>query len=651
MTSSTLLRSKDEYRIHLNFLPVETGGVQYPVFRRACASPQEKRPFPRATAHKLPVVVGDEEWASYWVHDGEQEGFTPFSFELQWNADLARRLIFGSLRRSIEKCLSSEDYRFSEKGFVEEVSLVMQRHAEGEEVLIVQPYSLRVTRQTGFLVDFHFRLRPGVPFDRKIQQLSLSLDKNFRRNVDYYADRSTKLTGFLQHQWLVFEEMTLPGSATLLQVSKEFVALPAERLRPKTYVFATNKESRSQFTGLRDFGPLQPLLQPPRLLFVFREQDRQAARRLAAALRGLKQRGRYNFPGFRELFKVDLDIDRNPIVLPDVSATSMEAALRRAEAVQEQAHQVLPVIILPNDDDNGYLAQKAHFSHAGMPTQVCTLRILEDDESLKWAVANLALQIFCKAGGKPWRVRPTGERSLIIGISQSHKTRAVGDNVHVEKYFAFSVLTDSSGLFQQIQVLGETEDHAAYMSALQENLKKVLEVHASQFKRVVIHTSFKLRKDEILAIQDTVNSVAKVIDRAACRFSVIKVNHRNRFFGINRAVNSLVPFEASRVRLSSNEHLVWFEGIYPDRPNVTKAYPGPTHLEFLRVADEFDEPAEQRELLQDLVNLSGANWRGFNAKSAPVSVFYCHLVADLIHDFHERGLPMPAVQDIHPWFL
>ena len=114
-----------------------------------------------------------------------------------------------------------------------------------------------------------------------------------------------------------------------------------------------------------------------------------------------------------------------------------------------------------------------------MPTQVCTLRILEDEESLKWAIGNLALQIFCKAGGKPWKVRPTAEHSLIIGISQSHKCRIVNDRVHVDKYFAFSVLTDSSGLFQQIQVLGDSQDHSTYISALRANLKKVLEENAA----------------------------------------------------------------------------------------------------------------------------------------------------------------------------
>jgi hypothetical protein len=642
----------DDYRIHLNFLPVELSGAHFVIFRRKCTSPQEQRPTPQATAQKLPVASADEkDWPSYWVLPEESEGFEPFDFQPGWNGDITRRIIFGCLRRSVVSQLNTAEYRFPENSFIEEVSFSMRTHPEGEEELVVQPYSLKATRQTGFLVDFHFRLGKNVPFNRKIQQLSLSLDKNFRRNVDYYVDRSSKIRGFLETRWPVFEKMMLPGGSDKLRTSKEFVTLPAERLRPKVYVFAGDKESKSQFTGLRDFGPLQPLARAPRLLFVFREQDRLAARRLALSLKGLKQRGQFNFPGFKDLFKAALDIDADPVILPDLSDKSMESALKRAEIVRKDSPQVLPVIVLPNEEENGYLAQKAHFSHAGMPTQVCTLRILEDEESLKWAIGNLALQIFCKAGGKPWKVRPTAEHSLIIGISQSHKCRVVNEQVHVDKYFAFSVLTDSSGLFQQIQVLGDSQDHSTYISALRANLKKVLEDNAGAFNRVVIHTSFKLKHEEIKAIQQTTHDVAAATDRAKCRFSVIKVNHKSRFFGINRGVNSLVPYEATRVRLSSNEHLIWFEGIYPDKPNVTKAFPGPTHLQFLRVNDDPAEPAEQRELLQDLVNLSGANWRGFNAKSAPVSVFYCHLVAELVHDFHERGLPMPAVQDIRPWFL
>lgn len=651
-SETALSVGRDDYNIHLNFLPVELSGAHFPIYRRKCLSPQEQRPTPEAGSHRLPVANPDEEnWPSYWVLLEPANNFERFDFHAEWNAEVTRKILFSSLRRAVQAQLKPSEYRFPYNSFISEVSLVIQAHPEGHEELIIQPYSLRTTRQAGFLVDFHFRLAKDIPFSRKIQQLSLSLDRNFRRNVDYCVDRSSKIRRFLEKKWPVFEAMTRPGSSDRLVVSKEFVTLPAERLRPKVYVFAGNKESKSQFTGLRDFGPLQPLDGAPRLLFVFREQDRQAARRLALSLRGQKQRGQFNFPGFRDLFKTELEIDANPIVLPDLSDKSMESALVSAKAVRSNAPRLLPVVVLPNDDNNGYLAQKAHFSHAGMPTQVCTLRILEDEESLKWAIGNLALQIFCKAGGKPWKVRPTAEHSLIIGISQSHKCRVINDKVQVDKYFAFSVLTDSSGLFQQIQVLGDSPNHSAYITALRDNLKKVLEESAGKFNRVVIHTSFKLKHEEITAIQQTTHNVAEATDKTKCRFAVIKVNHKSRFFGVNRAVNSLVPFEATRVRLSSSEHLVWFEGIYPDRPNVTKAFPGPTHLQFLRVNDDPAGPAEQRELLQDLVNLSGANWRGFNAKSAPVSVFYCHLVADLVHDFHERGLPMPAVQDIRPWFL
>ena len=190
---------KDDYRIHLNFLPVEVSGAHLVIHRRKCASPQEQRPTPQATAHKLPAASADEkDWSSYWVLPETTEGFDAFDFQPEWNADITRRIIFGCLRRSVESKLKTTEYRFPKNSFIEEVSFVMQTHPEGEEEIVVQPYSLKATRQTGFLVDFHFRLGKNVPFSRKIQQLSLSLDRNFRRNVDYYVDRSSKIRRFLE---------------------------------------------------------------------------------------------------------------------------------------------------------------------------------------------------------------------------------------------------------------------------------------------------------------------------------------------------------------------------------------------------------------------------------------------------------------------
>ncbi|MGI0015448.1 MAG: Piwi domain-containing protein, partial [Nitrososphaera sp.] len=436
----------------------------------------------------------------------------------------------------------------------------------------------------------------------------------------------------------------LSGARAPAKLSREFVPVAADRLRSRMYVFGNGRESRSQFVGLKEFGPLKPLASTPKLLFVFRERDRQAGRDLAVALRGSRER--YSFPGFEELFKTPLEIDPKPVIIPDFSIASMKEALDR---VKQDTPLTLPVLILPDDEEAGYLNLKAIFTHEGLPTQVCTLGVIQDENTLRWSVANIALQLFCKAGGFPWKVQTTGNQCLILGISQSHKVRKEMNETKVEKFFAFSILTDSSGLFRKIQVLGQAEDEQAYLEQLEESLKEVLKSEAVNFDRVVIHTSFKLKYNEIDKIHSAVKQVASGGKTQKCRFAVVKVNHKSRFFGANQDVNSLVPYEGSRVRLGHGEYLVWFEGIFPDKPTVTKVFPGPTHLQFLRVLEE--NQISDEVLLQDLVNLAGANWRGFNAKSAPVSVFYCHLVADLVHDLQEKSLPLPAVETLKPWFL
>src|SRR5262249_13694107 len=182
-------------------------------------------------------------------------------------------------------------------------------------------------------------------------------------------------------------------------------------------------------------------------------------------------------------------------------------------------------------------------------------------------------QIFCKAGGQPWKVRPIATaRSLIIGISQSHKVKRIDEKTEVEKYFAFSVLLDSSGLFQEIHVLGEGDTETDYLSQVRARLQEILATSAQQFERVIVHTSFRLRRAEMNAISQTVKAAARGSAKGKCKFAVVKVNNQSRFFGVNRSVNSQVPFEATKVKLGRREYLVWFEGIFPEKTTVNKAF-------------------------------------------------------------------------------
>jgi len=637
------------YKIDLNLLPV-LRMPDFRIYRKLHEPVQEQRAPADAMSYRLPDSPDDDDrWSQYWVSIEEKDGFEEYWASATTNHQLTVRVLYWSLKQATQTLLSSEEYLIDHRGFYNEISYIQHSYEEGHELLVVQPYYLRSARRFGFLTDFRFKLGEGVTFSRRVQQLSLSLDRRFRRNFDYYSDRIGKIRGFTDARRPVLDALRIPAIDHTIKVANEFVALPATRLKSKTYVFANDRESRSQFMGLQSHGPLSGVSGNLRLLFVFREQDRTAARRLAMNIRGAGSSTRGSFPGFNRLFGCEPEIDRDPQVLRDLSHASISQALERSKRAMSRGDIVVPIIVLPNEDDGAYLVQKSLFAHSEIATQVCTLRILQDESALRWAISNIALQVFCKAGGLPWKVRPSGEASLILGISQSHKVRREENGrVSVERYFAFSVMTDNSGLFQKIQVLSDSDDQRDYFKGLRDSLRDVVRSGARQFSNVIIHTSFKLKRSEVDAIREVVKEVSRH-DDSPCRFAVVKINHRTKFFGANRSVNSLVPYEATKVRIGRGEYLLWFEGIFPDKATVAKAFPGPTHIQIIHPDDENRIPDDV--LLQDLVNLSGANWRGFNAKSTPVSVFYCHLVADFVHDFRDKGLPLPAVSDIRPWFL
>jgi hypothetical protein len=70
MANAERIRSagKDDYHIHLNFLPVDTSDGHFVIYRRKCASHLEQRPRSDASAHGLPEKDASEaNWPSYWV--------------------------------------------------------------------------------------------------------------------------------------------------------------------------------------------------------------------------------------------------------------------------------------------------------------------------------------------------------------------------------------------------------------------------------------------------------------------------------------------------------------------------------------------------------------------------------------------------------
>jgi hypothetical protein len=218
------------------------------------------------------------------------------------------------------------------------------------------------------------------------------------------------------------------------------------------------------------------------------------------------------------------------------------------------------------------------------------------------------------------------------------------------------VLTDSSGLYEDVRVLGKDTDERSYLSRFADNLLEIFRGHSQQFSRFAIHTPFKLRHEEMSAIQDAITRFTRETQRPMT-FAVLKFNAESDFIGYSATTNARVPFESTLVPLSFQEYLVWFEGLQFHKSTVERRYGRPVHVEF--IYPHFDPKiprsglsvSEKNVYLQDSLNLSGANWRGFNAKSLPVSVFYAKLIARYFSQFERLGLEECELDNLTPWFL
>lgn len=639
----------DAYNIDINFLELESKQLDIQIYRRESFSSSEQCPPGKLwSKYKLPINPSDtSKLAYYWVSTNYEEHFEKATVYQDVNNWLTNSFMLFALQSSIQRNIPADDYFFSKGRISKWASIAMIHHPEGKEELNIRPYFLQATQQYGFLVNFHFRRAAGEHAPRQIQRLSLSLDRTGRRNLNYYNDRYNKLNSFLERASPVLEDLRLPISGDRVVVGKRFASIASQKLGLKAYLFANNALANAQYQGLKLNGPFQQPSAAPHLLFVFQEANRIPARRLAMLLSGQLPQLQAPFPGFENLFRLPLTIDRDPMIVGDFGVDSATALAGRIKGLNRIG--TVPVLVLPSKDERPYYTQKAVLAKLGIASQACTLDVLRDETVLKWSVANIALQIYCKAGGIPWKVRASGPSTLIIGISQAHKERLIEGKRDIEKFMAFSVLTDNSGMFRSIQALGSDTSEPTYLTKLQASLKRVLEENAGVVDRIVIHTSFRLKHLEIRAIKDTVRQCQTEAAFQKCLIAVIKINQKNDFFGINRNINSFVPFEGTYTSLGGGEYLMWFEGISPGDRTVRRLVAGPAHV-YLYNHEEI-EPQLRIELLQDLANLSGANWRGFNARNEPVSVYYCHIIAEMVREFYNYNLPIPEVDHLAPWFL
>ena len=188
------------------------------------------------------------------------------------------------------------------------------------------------------------------------------------------------------------------------------------------------------------------------------------------------------------------------------------------------------------------------------------------------------------------------------------------------------------------------EDYAVKLS---DSLKRIISEYGKDYNSFVIHTSFRMKRKDIRIIKSALNEVKKENDNV--NLAILRFDDDSDYLCFDETCNSLVPYESIKVALSHREYLLWFEGRQYGDPYINHRIGPPARI----IVDYPKEICIEKinDYLQDSINLSGANWRGFNAKSIPISLLYAELISHFISQFDKYDLRQIDIENLTPWFL
>ncbi len=619
-----------KYDITLNFLPLNTSNFSFEIYRKEALTEE------KLWSDSIRKFWIDDE--QYWVSFADFEQAEQVEINSQnINIGLVNRYLHFLLsNKLIQENIKTVDKQRKYKPNRIYVYLETIKSADrtviGKKTVWIEPYFLKETNQFGFLLDYKFLQNNDYPFNREVQKYSLSLDASYGQNKNFHIDKNEIILSFIQK--FITPIQTLSHE---LSVLRQLQQIEADTLKPKIYIFKGSKTANSQFNGVMQHGPIEEVSTEPYYFYLYKEEHKSFGQELVKALNG-------SFFTFKGLDKLHLPkqskVNTKGITINDFSLQEINRVLEEVKT-SEQRNPII-ISITPEQEEDFYYQLKHQCLQENIPVQTVHTETIRNPNTLKWSVSNIAIQIFSKLGGVPWIVEPSHKNCLIVGIGQAHKYNR--DEKRYERFFSYSVLIDSSGKFISIKQLADETVKSKFIEGITKSISEIIQENDS-YKKIIFHIPQKLNKDEIKTIENILAKAGKNIE-----LSIIKINDKSDFIGFNLEKNSLVPYESSYVQISEKQYLIWTEGLNFHNSKAIKRYGNPLHIEF-HYSNQIDSFKNHKAYLQDILNLSGANYRGFNAKAFPVSSFYPKLIADFSKHFKELNLNLITKDTEKPWFL
>lgn len=407
------------------------------------------------------------------------------------------------------------------------------------------------------------------------------------------------------------------------------------------------------YQGLRAYGAysVQGLEQAPRLLLAYPSSMHQEAEPFGNKL----LTGSGNYPGFTRLF--GMPPEREPQVeqlrLPSGPESHDMRRLRLQldnwAAQQRDREPDLAIVIVPHTDrwetDTPYYIAKEFFAARGTPSQMVTQELLHDTGRLGWSLANIALASFAKLGGIPWVVDARGQDSdLVVGVGRADVQDGDGGR---RRTFGYAVAFVANGAYRAMSSFPPAADEGDYERQLTTAIAAALcENRPSDLApdRVIIHLSKRTGEREVRAAQAALREAGM----EQLPVALLRIDDSSLFEFLDGSQPTYAPPKGLTLRLSERRALVQVE---------TVSNLGPARRPLLVELDPRSTvgPDAFGGLVLQVYRLGHANWRGFNARSKPVTLLYGERLAELVGYMNQRGVWDPATMRAElrsrPWFL
>lgn len=610
-------------KIALNFLRLINQDFEFIIWRRS-AQPNEKRWDDNIKRYKLPDEKG--EYKYHWVSLQEFKNFAKKTISSNINIELTKFYLYNLLKEKLNQ-MGIEFVEGIKRFAPYRLYIKNEKTKFGYRTIWLEPYYLKSKKLFGYLIDYHFLKSQDVEFSKEIQKLSFSLDENYRSNKGYHIDKYRYITNFINEKLRKFSKLT-----ESIEIANDLEQIEYSQLEIRKYIFRDSKESNSQFKGIGEYGPYSWGNRNIKYIYIYHQDHKDYVIFFIKALNGEEYK---TFGGLKNL-RLPVQTKENTRGIPISSFNDPPENFLPNGFADENT---IVIAIFPSKEEKFYYALKNYCLKRDIVLQGVHLETIIDENKLKWSLSGITLQILSKLGGIPWLVKAKTSNCLIIGIGQSIERDKENKPI---RFLAYSILLETSGEFLSIEPLAEASDKSEYLKKIIERLPNIINEH-SRYTKIVFHIPEKISLKIVRGIEEALNNI-----KTGCELYIIRVNDDSKFFGYDLNNNSLIPYESSYIQLSNREFLLWTEGLNYHNPTPRKRYANPIYIDFYY---SNTEKVEHKFFLQDILNLSGANYRGFNAKSLPVSMFYPKLISNFYKHFNKYNLKTIIEKKNRMWFL